>query len=489
MRTATESRRNEIYPLHGGKLENSAVLIGKGGNLRPLSTIAPFPPGMAGGGIQATRMLIVEKPQHAQGRRKSELHPRRSSEPPTPHRDGLMLLPLRSDSEFRYRPIATTGLIVANIAAAYLLDLGRGPLTDSWMLVFRQGLHPLQWLTCSFVHFGLMHLIGNMIFLWVFGLGVEGRVGWWRFLLLYLGIGIAGGMIAQLCLAEATMNSPISPRGAGGASLAIFGIMAVALVWHPFTELDCLWICCWHIRVLAVERINIGIFWFAGFHVLKEIWCAGWLYGAHDIGPSSASFHSLGAALGAAAGLVLLKQNLVDCEGQDIFNVGKSSSYFDQFKSKPTAGTHFGTATASAAESVQKSQTREQKTNALYRDIRNQNGTEAAEQLKQLPATSLTPLEPKYLKQLGDGLYREGQFNAAAQAYRRIVSATPDPPPAVSLKLAAILLEINERPRAALRVLDEINESRLSPSQSRKHRQIRTQAETLIDSGHLELTH
>lgn len=401
-----------------------------------------------------------------------------------------MLIPLRSETEFRYRPIATTGLIVANIAAAYLLELGHGPLTDSWKLVYRQGLHPLQWLTYNFVHFGPGHLIGNMIFLWVFGLGVEGRVGWWRFLILYLAIGIAGGMIGQFCLSGGASDSIVQSTGAGGASLAIFGLMAVALVWHPFAELDCLWICgYWHLRIFGVQRVDICVFWFAGFHVIKEICFASWLYSSFNIGPSSASFHTLGAILGAAAGLILLKQNLVDCEGEDIFNVGKASSYFDQFKSKPFAGAQPGTSIDPTASSQHGSSSRKLKTNELYRSIGSQHWTEASQQLEQLPATSLTPLDPSLVKQLGDGLYRAGEFNKAAEAYRRIISTTPDPPPAVSLKLAAILLEINERPRATLRVLDEIDESRLSPSQSHKHQQIRTQAETLIDSGHLELTH
>ena len=49
---------------------------------------------------------------------------------------------------------------------------------------------PWQWITSNFMHAGFMHLLGNMFCLWGFGLVVEGKIGWWRFLLVYLGIGI-----------------------------------------------------------------------------------------------------------------------------------------------------------------------------------------------------------------------------------------------------------------------------------------------------------
>lgn len=59
LRTATEFRRSGIYPPEGGLWKKTAGLIGKGRNLRPLSTIALSVPGMAGGCFQATEVLNV----------------------------------------------------------------------------------------------------------------------------------------------------------------------------------------------------------------------------------------------------------------------------------------------------------------------------------------------------------------------------------------------------------------------------------------------
>ncbi len=60
----------------------------------------------------------------------------------------------------------------------------------TWGLTHGEGLHPVQWVTNNFLHGRIFHLVGNMIFLWGFGLVVEGKLGWWRFLLVYMGIGI-----------------------------------------------------------------------------------------------------------------------------------------------------------------------------------------------------------------------------------------------------------------------------------------------------------
>src|SRR5688500_1721165 len=98
-----------------------------------------------------------------------------------------MIIPYNTDAPLYHRPFATIGLIAAN-TLAFVALLGH-PNVESWMLALGQGLHPLQWITSLFLHDGLMHLLGNMFFLWVFGLVIEGKLGWWRFLLVYLGLG------------------------------------------------------------------------------------------------------------------------------------------------------------------------------------------------------------------------------------------------------------------------------------------------------------
>ena len=90
------------------------------------------------------------------------------------------------------------------------------------------GLHPLQWLTNNFMHSGFFHLAGNMIFLWTFGLVVEGKLGWWRFLLV-----VPRSRRSPKVRACRFLSTPQTPIEMLGASGVIFGLLAMCLVWAP----------------------------------------------------------------------------------------------------------------------------------------------------------------------------------------------------------------------------------------------------------------
>jgi len=61
-------------------------------------------------------------------------------------------------------------------------------------------LAPDRLFTSMFLHGGFGHLLGNMFFLWAFGIVVEGKLGWWKFLGVYMTIGIVGGFLIQLTM-------------------------------------------------------------------------------------------------------------------------------------------------------------------------------------------------------------------------------------------------------------------------------------------------
>ncbi|MEZ5844990.1 MAG: rhomboid family intramembrane serine protease [Hyphomicrobiaceae bacterium] len=77
-----------------------------------------------------------------------------------------------------------------------------------------------------FLHGSWMHLISNMLFLWVFGDNVEDAMGHMRFLMFYLACGIVAGLVH-------TMAMPSSPRPLVGASGAVAGIVSAYLMLHP----------------------------------------------------------------------------------------------------------------------------------------------------------------------------------------------------------------------------------------------------------------
>jgi hypothetical protein len=111
----------------------------------------------------------------------------------------------------------------------------------------------------------------------------------------------------------------------------------------------------------------------------------------------------------------------------------------------------------------------------------------ASDALMQLPAGSERSLNPQLLKSLGDGLYQTGHYENAANVYSSLLADDREAVPVVSLKLAAILLEINDRPKAALRVLNNLSTGQLTDKQERKCREIQRRSEQLIEAGHLEV--
>ena len=105
-----------------------------------------------------------------------------------------MLFPFRTDAPIYHWPIVTVGLIVVN-TLIFVMGLQN---VEPLLLQFGHGLYPTQWLTNIFLHADILHLLGNMVWLWAFGLIVEGKLGWWKYLLVYLGIGIAQSAVCLL---------------------------------------------------------------------------------------------------------------------------------------------------------------------------------------------------------------------------------------------------------------------------------------------------
>lgn len=157
-----------------------------------------------------------------------------------------MFIPIHDVNPLRRikAPVVTYALIFACTAiyvvfqSGFLADANRASIAGFAMipaeLRFNIGLRepfavvpePLTLVTYMFLHGGWLHLIGNMLFLWVFGDNVEDAMGHLRFLAFYLMAGIAGGLAH-------TISTPISTVPLVGASGAIAGIVAAYVMLHP----------------------------------------------------------------------------------------------------------------------------------------------------------------------------------------------------------------------------------------------------------------
>lgn len=151
------------------------------------------------------------------------------------------MIPLGDSIGARRRPVVTVALmVVCCVVFAYELTL-RGAALDqfvqTWGAVPRQVLPALApsaashaplftLITSQFVHAGVLHLAGNMLFLWVFGRAIEDRLG----SPLYLGFYLVAGCVAALaqCFVSPSDTEPLI-----GASGAIAGVLGLYFVSYP----------------------------------------------------------------------------------------------------------------------------------------------------------------------------------------------------------------------------------------------------------------
>ncbi|MEX0960283.1 MAG: rhomboid family intramembrane serine protease [Burkholderiales bacterium] len=112
--------------------------------------------------------------------------------------------------------------------------------------------------TAMFLHANLMHLLGNMLFLWIYGDNVEHRLGQFRFLFWYL----ATGVVATLAHAAFASGSPVPMVGASGA---ISGVLGFYLIWFPRNRVRFLVLIPFFFHVILVPA------WIAlGFYLLID---------------------------------------------------------------------------------------------------------------------------------------------------------------------------------------------------------------------------
>jgi membrane associated rhomboid family serine protease len=184
----------------------------------------------------------------------------------------LLAIPFRDDTPARQPPAATYGLVAAcTVVFIWQLSLGPSGIGRSAFgfgmipaVLFgeaelparlRMVAPPATLVTSMFVHSGWVHLIGNMIYLLVFGKGVENALGSARFLSFYLLCGIAAALTQAL-------TDPGSTLPMVGASGAIAGVLGAYLVLYPFGQVFVFFWIVFIFRVVAVPAILLLGFWF-----------------------------------------------------------------------------------------------------------------------------------------------------------------------------------------------------------------------------------
>jgi membrane associated rhomboid family serine protease len=130
------------------------------------------------------------------------------------------------------------------------------PLSPAWQCVVDD--EPINWLTpllSMFLHGGWGHIVGNALFLWIFGNNVEDVMGRARFLAFYLTAGLA----AALAHVASQPGSPVPTVGASGA---ISGVMGAYLLLFPRVRVRMLFWFLLYFRVLRVPAWAVLVWWF-----------------------------------------------------------------------------------------------------------------------------------------------------------------------------------------------------------------------------------
>jgi len=368
-------------------------------------------------------------------------------------------------------PIATVGLIVANILIFLGMMTGNIPNVEHWILWYGRGLHPAQWLTSIFTHGGIEHLIGNMLFLWVFGLIVEGKLGWWKFLGCYLGIGIIHSMLEQIVMLGYTGEVP----GALGASAAIFGIMAMAAVWAPLSEITFFWI-----FFVRTGTFDVGVYVMAAFYTGLEILQVM----IHGGGAGSSLLHVTGAAIGLPLAIVMLKGNLVECDGNDLLHVW--SGDYGAFKKEPDLVKE----NAKLAEQKQlRDRDRLAQAKAQFRQYLQEGQIAAAATLagKMKDVGAGLTLDRDELVAVIKGLHAAGRWSDSAPFMAELVNRFPDGADLVRVKLAQICVVALNRPAKALELLKGVDAGRLPAPQLALAKKIAAKSRQMQAEGVYEL--
>ena len=156
------------------------------------------------------------------------------------------MIPIRDENPTRRFAVVTVALIAAN-AAAFLYQASL-PAAQMQEMVLRRGLVPglvtrlpdlggaalapgiLSFFTSMFLHGDLLHLAGNMLFLWIFGNNVEDVLGRFRFVVFYLLSGLAAALTQVAVLPSSTVPMV-------GASGAIAGVLGAYFLLFPHARI------------------------------------------------------------------------------------------------------------------------------------------------------------------------------------------------------------------------------------------------------------
>lgn len=375
-----------------------------------------------------------------------------------------MLIPLGTD-----RPLARSRTIVPLLifvnAAVFLGLAALRPSAPELAaraesaLVLRPGAGGAwTFLTYAFLHAGWMHLLGNMLFLWIFGPNVEDKLGRAGFLGFYLGGAAAAG--ATHALFE---GSPVV-----GASGAVASVTGAYLVLFPFTNVRVLWV----LGLIGVY--TLPAWWFIGGAVAWDLLLQGLAPGDRI----ARLAHLGGYAYGAGLCLALRVLGWLSPENYDLFSALRQAKRRREFAAAAALAERRSATPALSTPEQEALAAMRAEIQGLIREGRLGEAGDRyrvlLERFPQAPPAALA-LPRRLQRDLGNGLLSTGRPADAVGVYERFAAAFPDDPEIGSVRVLTALLctrDLND-PARAERALAGVNVERLPQDEQAVVRSLR----------------
>jgi membrane associated rhomboid family serine protease len=393
----------------------------------------------------------------------------------------MFIFPLRTDRRLGTTPWVNYALIAINVliflvtaeqvasynAAAQSLHnaIGSGQVNDARQIALLQHMievqHPIagyflspirpaliQFFSYQFLHAGWMHIGFNMLFLYVFGNGVEDRLGKVGYLLFYLAAGVLAGL--GQCLFEL---SPIL-----GASGAIAGVTGMYLALFPLSNVTLVY---WIFIIGSFEVPSVVLIL---FRVAQDVLFQLWGYGG-----TAYMAHIAGYVVGFIAGMGLLLGRVLTREPYDMFSVLEQRRRRAKFRAMAQQGyqpwesgkLEAGQAPEPTPEEQRIMKLRAQITRAMA-EGKLDDAARLHDELVRLDPQQV--LGQQHQLDLANHLMAAGRYDAASRAYERMLEAYPryGDRPHVQLILGLIYARYLNQPDRARQLLHEAS-SRLDP--------------------------
>lgn len=299
---------------------------------------------------------------------------------------------------------------------------GRNPL--GWMQKLRldevNPAQPWQYITYQFMHGSWMHLLGNMLFLWVFGPVVEDRLRRWWFLGFYLAAGAFAGFVHTLFEGRVIDQGFVSGLfyiPVIGASGSIAGVTGAFLILFPQSRIDIIWF------LGIIGRFAIPAWWFIGLAIARDF-----VFQAVGSGGVAHMAHLGGYIFGATTAFLCLWWKWIPREPYNLFTLGRQAhrrrAYREMVRSR---GSGFVADAAKARVADAGDDERARRRTAVFDAVRSGNIEIAAHRYAALLEESPDEVLPRdHQIAIANHWFASGRHALAAKAYESLLAKYPE---------------------------------------------------------------